>query len=163
MIKAIYLQEIHNRSCTSSLSIHTSNYHFINSGLNKSSRTHLTRFQCYIHRTPFQPPVTKLFACFADCIQLSMRKCIFIRVSSIVTARNDLTFIYDHTANRYLFQSFRLLRLTDGFFHKTFLICHVFIPPVTLYPGNPPAFFLFDYSHPRMMCQFTVNPMHAYS
>ena len=123
MIKSIHLQKIHHRTCAARFGIHTADHYFIYSGLDKCPGAHLAWFQRHIHSASLQPPVSKFFTGFADCIQFCMGECIFICVSSVISTCDDLTLMHDHTADWHFFQSFCLLRLTDSFFHKTFLIC----------------------------------------
>ena len=44
--------------------------------------------------------------------------------------------VHDHTADRHFLQCTGLFCLADCLFHKTFLICHVFTPPVTSHSGK---------------------------
>ena len=49
--------------------IHTADHYFIYSRLDKCPGAHLAWFQRHIHSASLQPPVSKFFTGFADCIQ----------------------------------------------------------------------------------------------
>ena len=99
MIECRHMQKIQNRTGTSSFWIPASDHDFGNPCLHNSTRTHLTRFQCNVHYTVFEPPVTYHAAGFPYSLQFRMGQRIEICIPSIVSTGYDFSIPHNHASN----------------------------------------------------------------
>ena len=128
MVKLGHFQYIQDRTCTSRLGIHAAHHYFRDTGLHNGTGAHLAGFQGHIERAFFQTPVADHFAGFVDRCDLCVRQCILVCISPVVTTTDDLTFMYNDTADGDFPQGIGFFRLLQSFLHifffHTFDYCH---------------------------------------
>lgn len=125
MVKLGHFQYIQDRTCTSRLGIHAAHHYFRDTGLHNGTGAHLAGFQGHIERAFFQTPVADHFAGFVDRCDLCVRQCILVCISPVVTTTDDLTFMYNDTADGDFPQGigfFACFRASFIYFSSTLLI-----------------------------------------
>ena len=100
MIESRHIKKIQDRTGTSGFRIPTSDHDSWNPCLYNGTGTHLTRFQCNVHSTFLQPPVSHCLAGLSNRLKFCMSKGIFIRIPPIIPSCNDLPIFYDHTTDK---------------------------------------------------------------
>ena len=100
MIKFRFVKYIQYRTGTSGFRIPTSDHDSWNPCLYNGTGAHLTRFQCNVHGTFLQPPVSHCLAGLSNRLKFCMSKGIFIRIPPVIPSCNDLPIFYDHTTDR---------------------------------------------------------------
>ena len=79
-----------------------------------------------VERAAFQPPVTQFFACLANCIQLRMGQCIFVRIPAVISTGNHLAILVPHndTADGDFIDGICFFCLFYRLFHIFFICRH---------------------------------------
>ena len=121
MIERIHLQQVEHGTGTSGFRAHASDHNAVDPRLHKCPGAHLAGFQRHIECAPFQPPVPDNPARLADGSDLRMTQGVFVRVSTVVSARDDPAVSYNDAADRNFSERIGLLRLSDRFAHVLFI------------------------------------------
>jgi hypothetical protein len=122
-----------------------------NPSLHDRPGTHLARLQRHIHCAILQPPVTQHLGRLFNRHDLCMRKCRLVHVPPVVTTRDHLSFIDDHTSDRHITIRRRLLRKRDRLPHISFIL--------TQFPHIVPHFRIILLSVP-IKCTILTSWLH---
>ena len=122
MIELFHLQDVEYGPGAAGFRIHAADHDSGYPGLYYSTGAHLTRFQCYVHGTILQPPVSGMTASLPHRQQLCMSQYCFFFVPFIVSPGYDPVLADDNTADGDIPYGLGFLCLADRLFHELLVL-----------------------------------------
>lgn len=92
---------------------------------------HIARLKRDIYIAILEPPGTKSSTGLADCNHLGMKCDILTYLTAVIAACDDMSVMYDDTADRGFLKSPGLLRLQNSSLHESVMICLQHIDMIT--------------------------------